>query len=136
MFNGHEGYVYVAEYSPFVIKNGIGNSNVICSGSHDNTIRFWDIRSNKKELYLIKGSDEDYGIYCLKFVSLKVNEQKSKDGYCVHLYYGSCSGLINKKKVFDNILHPIDKIEIHINYGDMKLFFLETQTQIFKQLCE
>ncbi|ETO10687.1 hypothetical protein RFI_26689 [Reticulomyxa filosa] len=48
-FNGHTNNVNVVEYSPFVVNNievG-GNSNVICSGSNDNTIRFWDIRSNK-----------------------------------------------------------------------------------------
>ncbi|ETO36397.1 hypothetical protein RFI_00662 [Reticulomyxa filosa] len=47
------------------------SSNVICSGSLDNTIRFWDIRSNKKELYLIKGQNTEDGILCLKFLLLK-----------------------------------------------------------------
>ncbi|ETO11721.1 hypothetical protein RFI_25655, partial [Reticulomyxa filosa] len=100
VFNGHEHVLYV-EYSPFVIKNSIGNSNVICYGSSDSTIRFWDIRSNKEELYVIKGSedeDEDDGIRCLKFVSLKKkvnnNEQKSKDDCGVHLYYGSTNSQI------------------------------------------
>ncbi|ETO10541.1 hypothetical protein RFI_26837, partial [Reticulomyxa filosa] len=72
--------------------NSGGNSNVICSGSIDNTIRFWDIRSNKEELYMIKGdNDEDDGIYCLKFVSLKkkVNNDKQtlKNDCGVHLCY-------------------------------------------------
>ncbi|ETO36251.1 hypothetical protein RFI_00812 [Reticulomyxa filosa] len=47
-FNGHTMYVRAVEYSQFIIKNSTdvicGNSNVICSGSRDNTIRFWDIR--------------------------------------------------------------------------------------------
>ncbi|ETO33783.1 WD-repeat protein [Reticulomyxa filosa] len=70
VFNGHTDYVYVVEYSPFVIKNNIVNLNVICSGSFDNTIRFWDIRSNKNQLYVIE-DEEGYGIYCLKFIVLK-----------------------------------------------------------------
>ncbi|ETO35616.1 hypothetical protein RFI_01448 [Reticulomyxa filosa] len=78
---------------PFVIKNSICNSNVICSGSLDN-IRFWDIRSNKSQLYVINGNDKDYQIICLKFVSLKKevnNKQKLND---VNLYYGSVRDLI------------------------------------------
>ncbi|ETO11632.1 hypothetical protein RFI_25744 [Reticulomyxa filosa] len=50
-FYGHKDYVHAVEYSPFVIKNDInvgGDSSVICSGSKDNMIRFWDIRSNKQ----------------------------------------------------------------------------------------
>ncbi|ETO11500.1 hypothetical protein RFI_25876, partial [Reticulomyxa filosa] len=87
-----------------------GNSNVICSGSDDSTIRFWDIRSNKKELYVIKGDDEEEdGIRCIRFVSLnkKVNdiEQKSKDDYGVHLYY------------------DIDKVCFDFNF--LKLFILK-----------
>ncbi|ETN97976.1 WD-40 repeat protein, partial [Reticulomyxa filosa] len=71
VFIGHTDCVLSVKYSPFVIKNISGNSNVICSGSWDNTIRFWDIRSNKKELYSIEEGEEDNGIKCLKFVSLK-----------------------------------------------------------------
>ncbi|ETO03289.1 hypothetical protein RFI_34121, partial [Reticulomyxa filosa] len=87
-FDRHTGLVNVVEYSPFVVDNiEIGcNSNVICSGSDDNTIRFWDIRSNMSELYLFNGDKkEDNGIMCFKFVSLKKkrenNEQKSS-GCC------------------------------------------------------
>ncbi|ETO29883.1 hypothetical protein RFI_07237 [Reticulomyxa filosa] len=72
VFNGHTSQVFTVEYSPFVIKNSIGNSNVIYSGSDDNTIRFWDIRSNKNELHMIKGDEkEDDRITCLKFIALK-----------------------------------------------------------------
>ncbi|ETO21622.1 G-protein beta WD-40 repeats containing protein [Reticulomyxa filosa] len=77
MFYGHTNTVYAVEYSPFVIKNSIVNSNVICSGSRDNTTRFWDIRSNKNELYMIKGDDEeDRGIFCLKFIVFKKKEKR------------------------------------------------------------
>ncbi|ETO20070.1 hypothetical protein RFI_17148, partial [Reticulomyxa filosa] len=75
--------------------NGIGNSNVICSGSIDNTIRFWDIRSNKKELYMIKGDDEENnGIICLKFVSLKKKDKTKNVTYDLNLCYGSICGSI------------------------------------------
>ncbi|ETO35128.1 WD-40 repeat protein, partial [Reticulomyxa filosa] len=90
VFNGHTSYVLSVEYSPFVVNNikiG-GNSNVICSGSRDNTIRFWDIRSNKDQLYSIKGGDEDNGITCFKFLYLKINRK-------YNLCYGSLNGLIH-----------------------------------------
>ncbi|ETO00420.1 hypothetical protein RFI_37027 [Reticulomyxa filosa] len=52
----------------------------ICSGSNDNTIRFWDIRSNKNELYMIKGNKyEDDGITCLKFLPLKKKEKENEN---------------------------------------------------------
>ncbi|ETO35549.1 G-protein beta WD-40 repeats containing protein [Reticulomyxa filosa] len=95
VFNGHKYSVYVVEYSPFVVNNieiG-GNSNVICSGSYDNTIRFWDIRSNKKQLYVIKGDYKDDGILCLKFFQLKKNRKGNND--CgINLCYGSNNGPI------------------------------------------
>ncbi|ETO09296.1 hypothetical protein RFI_28091, partial [Reticulomyxa filosa] len=70
--------------------NNIGNSNVICSGSSDNTIRFWDIRSNKNELYMIKGDEkEDCGIYCLKFIRLKKKEKTKNVTYDLNLCYCS-----------------------------------------------
>ncbi|ETO01509.1 hypothetical protein RFI_35929 [Reticulomyxa filosa] len=99
IFNGHKHIVWAVEYSPFVLKNKVsGSSNVICSGSKDNTIRFWDIRSNKKELYLINGDkNEDNGIHCLKFISLKkkIKDNKQKSDDCiVSLCYGSEKGLI------------------------------------------
>ncbi|ETO33009.1 hypothetical protein RFI_04101 [Reticulomyxa filosa] len=61
-FNEHTSALFV-EYSPFVIVNndGVvgGSSNVMYSGSCDNTIRFWDIRSNKNQLYVIKGDRKE-----------------------------------------------------------------------------
>ncbi|ETO06039.1 WD-40 repeat protein [Reticulomyxa filosa] len=95
VFNGHKSYVLSVEYLPFVIKNSIGNSNVICSGSLDNTIRFWDIRSNKNELYMIKGNKiEDDGIFCLKFIALKKKKDTKNFKYDLNLCYGSKNGSI------------------------------------------
>ncbi|ETO15038.1 WD-40 repeat protein [Reticulomyxa filosa] len=98
VFNGHKSVVWSAEYSPFVIKNDIkvinSNINVICSGSLDNTIRFWDIRSNKNELYVMNVN----GVVCLKFIEFKKkvnnNEQKLNVDSCVNLCYGSNNSLI------------------------------------------
>ncbi|ETO10950.1 hypothetical protein RFI_26425, partial [Reticulomyxa filosa] len=74
-FKGHTFAVWAVEYSPFIIKNNndIIGSNVICSGSGDNTIRFWDSRSNKNQLYMIRGDDKqhDNAITCIRFVSSK-----------------------------------------------------------------
>ncbi|ETO08069.1 WD-40 repeat-containing protein [Reticulomyxa filosa] len=100
MFDRHKNSVWGVEYSPFVVKNlEVGSSsNVICSASGDNTIRFWDIRSNKKELHVINGYDEeDLGIICIKFLPLK-KENKSKSnaysGCGINLCYGSHGGSI------------------------------------------
>ncbi|ETO18739.1 WD-40 repeat protein [Reticulomyxa filosa] len=101
VFTKHQSHVYSVEYSPFVVNNiEIGdNSNVICSGSTDNIIRFWDIRSSKKELYLIKGDKKDAGIRALKFIPLKTKKKKSTDnrniGCDINLCYGSLGGLIH-----------------------------------------
>ncbi|ETO03200.1 hypothetical protein RFI_34210, partial [Reticulomyxa filosa] len=101
VFNGHIDTVMCVEYSPFAIKNAsdVISSNVVCSGSLDNTIRFWDVRSNKSELYLIKGDGKEEGrVYCLKFVSLKKkvsdNEQNLNDECGIYLYYGLHNGSI------------------------------------------
>ncbi|ETO00998.1 WD repeat-containing protein [Reticulomyxa filosa] len=105
IFKGHTNYVRVIEYLPFVNNNNnngdgtsIINSNIICSGSEDNTIRFWDIRNNK-QLHVIKGSqNEDGGIMSLTFLALKNKENVSKktdNSICnVNLCYGSIQGPI------------------------------------------
>ncbi|ETO11782.1 hypothetical protein RFI_25595 [Reticulomyxa filosa] len=90
VFNGHTDNVNTVEYSPFVIKNSIGNSNVICSGSIDNTIRFWDIRSNKNELYVI---EKDNGINCLKFLQLK-NTKSNEDLSCTNSIFNDMQYLL------------------------------------------
>ncbi|ETO12073.1 NACHT and WD40 domain protein [Reticulomyxa filosa] len=78
LFNGHTNAVNAVEYSQFVIKNSkVGfNSNVICSASSDCTIQFWDIRSNKMEIYSIKRGQ---GIISLKFLQLKKKSKSNSD---------------------------------------------------------
>ncbi|ETO34634.1 WD-40 repeat-containing protein [Reticulomyxa filosa] len=97
-FNGHTSYVNDVEYSPFVVDNieiG-GTSNVVCSGSADNTIRFCDIRANKKELHVIKGHEKDGGILCLKFLQLDKNMKNNNRRDChINLCYGSYKGPIH-----------------------------------------
>ncbi|ETO10695.1 WD-40 repeat protein [Reticulomyxa filosa] len=80
VFNGHTSSVVTVEYSPFVINNIEASSsyNVICSGSTDNTIKFWDIRSNKSQLHIMKGNNEDDGIQCIKFLQVKRKKGKQK----------------------------------------------------------
>ncbi|ETO35661.1 hypothetical protein RFI_01401 [Reticulomyxa filosa] len=82
LFNEHKYFVTYVEYSLFIVNN-------IKAGSYSkvSTIRFWDIRSNKNESYVIEGNDE---MTCFKFVSLK-RKKKTTD---VNLYYG-CSDLIS-----------------------------------------
>ncbi|ETO35255.1 WD-40 repeat protein [Reticulomyxa filosa] len=98
LFNGHTNFISSVEYSPFIIKNinETFNSNVICSGSLDGTIRFWDIRKNKDELYNIVNTN---GIYSVKFLPLKKQEYKRKNrndhNYDIVLCYGLSNGNIH-----------------------------------------
>ncbi|ETO22080.1 hypothetical protein RFI_15122 [Reticulomyxa filosa] len=100
VFKEHTNDVKAAEFSPFVSNNNshsdgksITNANIICSGSSDNTIRFWDIRANK-QVHLIKGNDhEDNGICSLTFLALK-NKAKDNCACRVSLCYGSYKGPI------------------------------------------
>ncbi|ETO18235.1 WD-40 repeat protein [Reticulomyxa filosa] len=89
-FNGHVNYVYAVEYSPFVVNNievG-GSSNVICSVSGDNTILFWDIRSNKNKLHEI--NEKKNGVMSLKFLQLRKNKKSNNNSGCsASLCYGS-----------------------------------------------
>ncbi|ETN98553.1 hypothetical protein RFI_38948 [Reticulomyxa filosa] len=83
IFKEHTQTVNVVEYSPFVNNNttSIINPNVICSGSSDRTIRFWDIRINK-QLYLIEGDRE---IYSLQFLESK--HKKNSDYYIIKKHF-------------------------------------------------
>ncbi|ETO09896.1 NACHT and WD40 domain protein [Reticulomyxa filosa] len=93
IFNKHKKEVSSVEYSPLIIKNSKfgGNSNVICSGAWDNAIRFWDIRSNKKELHMIKYHRKYNGMLCLKFIVLKKKETKNVT-YNLNFCCGSSHG--------------------------------------------
>ncbi|ETO32946.1 WD-40 repeat protein, partial [Reticulomyxa filosa] len=99
VFKGHTNTVWAIE---FVGNNSgetaICNTNIICSGSEDNTVRFWDIRTNR-QLHVIKGNgNEDNGIISLYFSLPKNKDQKNKntdDHVCgVDLCYGSNRGPI------------------------------------------
>ncbi|ETN97238.1 hypothetical protein RFI_40293, partial [Reticulomyxa filosa] len=92
--------------------NNIGNSNVICSGSNDNTIRFWDIRSNENELHMIKGDEqEEYGIFCLKFIELKKKENVTYD---LNLCYGSGKCSIHYVFYFTLLFKKFEKAAFNI----------------------
>ncbi|ETO05547.1 hypothetical protein RFI_31850, partial [Reticulomyxa filosa] len=101
-FNGHTDYIYAVEYSPFEVNcNEIsGSSNMIYSGSLDNTIRFWDIRTNKKELHVIKGRNQD-GILCLKLKRNRKSSNKHKIKYvCVRQFNLESQEILRLKETF------------------------------------
>ncbi|ETO26531.1 WD-40 repeat protein [Reticulomyxa filosa] len=104
MFNGHTNDVNAVEYSPFVANNiEVGDiSNVICSGSSDNTIRFWDIRSNKNELYVIKGDRKEDGIKSFKFLQLNRKEKKIAKNFKIifHLSPSKAFYIKNRNNLF------------------------------------
>ncbi|ETO33918.1 WD-repeat protein, partial [Reticulomyxa filosa] len=91
-FDGHTHWVIAVDYSPFTVDNFDigGSSNVICSASVDCTIRFWDIRSNKSELYAF--NEQRNGVFCLKFLQLK---KSNNDSGGIYLCYGSTRGPIH-----------------------------------------
>ncbi|ETO17417.1 WD-40 repeat protein [Reticulomyxa filosa] len=86
IFKGHTGQIWTVDFSPFVNSSNKSDcANVICSGSFDNSIRFWDIRTNK-QLHMIKGNDKDFAIYCLQFSPFRNKETNNID-YCFDLYF-------------------------------------------------
>ncbi|ETO35774.1 hypothetical protein RFI_01288, partial [Reticulomyxa filosa] len=115
--------------------NSVGNSNVICSGSDDSTIRFWDIRSNKNQLYVIEGDDEDDGIFCLKFIVLKKKDKTNDVTYDLNLCYGSCKGTIRiwgyklTLNLFDLIEYTLKEVFI------LRLMFFKELKSIINENC-
>ncbi|ETO05290.1 hypothetical protein RFI_32107 [Reticulomyxa filosa] len=85
IFKGHQSEVWCVEYLPSADNTELGNgSTIVCSGSCDNTIRFWDIRTGT-ELHMIRGDDKnDCGIRFIKFLSLNKdkNNRNSKHFFC------------------------------------------------------
>ncbi|ETO02374.1 hypothetical protein RFI_35062, partial [Reticulomyxa filosa] len=82
--------------------------NVICSGSDDSTIRFWDIRSNKNELYMIKrDKKEDDGIFCLKFIGLKKKNETKNVTYDLKVCYEESKLILNLFDLIDHILKDV-----------------------------
>ncbi|ETO07805.1 G-protein beta WD-40 repeats containing protein [Reticulomyxa filosa] len=96
VFKGHKQAIWAVEYPPFVIasrdKIAVSNANIICSGSGDKTIYFWDVRT-AKQLHGIKGNDLDGGILCLR-IPLIESKVKRNDDYDNILCYGSNNGTI------------------------------------------
>ncbi|ETO33318.1 G-protein beta WD-40 repeats containing protein [Reticulomyxa filosa] len=110
VFNGHTSEVWAVAYSPFVTNNiDIGEiSNVICSGSRDSTIRFWDIRSNKNSLHLIKDCN---GILCVKFFQLKKDMKRKSDTVCdVQFVFGDINHFVS---MFDFLIEFIQIYFFH-----------------------
>ncbi|ETO25213.1 WD-40 repeat protein [Reticulomyxa filosa] len=65
VFKGHRNYVSCVGYSPFVnsdTRDIEGYGSIIYSGSWDNTIRFWDVRTST-QLHEIQGKDNGVKIF-------------------------------------------------------------------------
>ncbi|ETO25903.1 G-protein beta WD-40 repeats containing protein [Reticulomyxa filosa] len=97
VFKGHTNGVTCVEYLHVGSCNDnepeVNRANIVCSGSWDKTIRFWDVRANK-QLYEIKGNNNDGGIYCFQFSPFEVkSDVKNKN--ILTLCYGSASGPIH-----------------------------------------
>ncbi|ETO00375.1 hypothetical protein RFI_37072 [Reticulomyxa filosa] len=83
--------VYCVKFSSYHYYNY--RQNVICYSLFNKIIHCCDVRSSKKELYLIKGSnDANDSIFCIKFISLKKKVNGPKDD--INLYYGSKNGKV------------------------------------------
>ncbi|ETO03662.1 hypothetical protein RFI_33742, partial [Reticulomyxa filosa] len=92
---GHSDTVSCVEYLLLKSRKSssclIGSTKAICSGSYDNTIRFWDIRK-LETFHKINGKDTDGGITCFKFFPLEDAENGFNGNYA--LCYGSKKGPI------------------------------------------
>ncbi|ETO00076.1 WD-40 repeat-containing protein, partial [Reticulomyxa filosa] len=94
IFKGHTANVNCVKYLPCENNHkDTGVIGIICSGSSDNTIQFWDIRTNK-QLHQIEGKKEDSGISCFQFVSLESNANDKNKHNTYNLCYGSTNGPI------------------------------------------
>ncbi|ETO27039.1 G-protein beta WD-40 repeats containing protein, partial [Reticulomyxa filosa] len=87
--NGHSSWISCVDYLPFIrIRANIDttDANIICSGSADKTICFWDVRNNK-QLFKLTHETE---IYCVQFPSAKGTKGVKKAKLC----YGGGDGRV------------------------------------------
>ncbi|ETO21183.1 ribosome assembly protein 4 (RSA4) [Reticulomyxa filosa] len=98
IFKGHGSRVTCVEYLPFISSNisniRVAGGNIICSGSVDKSICFWDIR-NDKQLHKI---NNEISIFCLQFHPLNtMNTKKSHKEFT--LCYGGGKGRIQFRRL-------------------------------------